>query len=492
MERSTVPLRADGAAGPPDVPAPKGSASEGQAADGILATLRNRLGSQKFNAWFRRGIRIEVEKEYARVAAANTFVANWVEAHFQADIAEAIESYTGRKAPIVVTIDPSLASEMRKRQLDSQADIVRRTVDGRTRGAATTPAAKLKYRLEDFVVGESNKLAYSAGLALCNGRAGSGPGFRLLFVHGSCGVGKTHLVQGICRAASRRSGKSRLRWRYVTGEQFTNDFVAALRSKRFDQFRARYRRLDLLAIDDVHFLAAKPAIQEEFLHTFDAIDAAGSRIVLASDAHPKLVGKLNEQLVSRFVSGMVVKIDPPDEATRLEILRRRASAMKLRAAPAVLPYIARHLRGSVRELEGTLIKLTALSALSGEAVDVTTASAALADHLARTDSAVTLGDIESAAAAFFGITAADIHSSRRTKTVSTARMVAMFLARRHTQISYPEIGRATGKNHSSVVLAVQRMEKVLATGGELAWQTPAGKRRMPAAKVVELISGQFS
>ncbi len=278
----------------------------------------------------------------------------------------------------------------------------------------------------------------------------------------------------------------------MTAEQFTNEFITALRHKKIDEFRARYRRLDLLAIDDVHFLAAKKATQEEFLHTFNTIASAGRQVVLASDAHPRMVGELNEQLVSRFLAGMVVKVQAPDQATRLEILRRRAGQLRLVVAGEVLEYIAMHVRGSVRELEGAVLKLAAVAALEGGTVTLTMANDAMADHLARTDSSVTLGDIEAAVAAFFGITPADIHSSRRTRTVSVARMVSMFLARRHTRMSFPEIGRFMGKNHSSAVLAVQRMEELLARAGQVEWLSPMGPKSQDASQIVELLTGQFA
>ncbi|MFW6062510.1 MAG: chromosomal replication initiator protein DnaA, partial [Planctomycetota bacterium] len=316
--------------------------------------------------------------------------------------------------------------------------------------------------------------------------------FNPLFIHGPCGVGKTHLLQGICNAVARRrkSGEP-VNFRYVSAEQFTNEFVGAMRAKKLDEFRCRYRNLDVLAIDDVHFLAAKKATQDEFLHTFNAIQSAGKRIVLASDTHPRLVGELNEQLTSRFLAGMVVKIEPPDQTTRMRILHRKAEAMALEVEPEALEYIALHIRNSVRELEGALIKLAALSALENGPVSTYMTRDALSEHLARTGSALTLGDIEAVVAAYFGITPADIHSSRRTRTVSTGRMVAMFLARRHTSMSFPEIGRFMGKNHSSVVLAVQRLEKILAEDGEVVWNTPVGRKSMRASELLELLGDQL-
>jgi chromosomal replication initiator protein len=456
----------------------------------ILQTLQERIGPQKFNAWFKHGTRLSVTDAQVKVAVPNTFVAHWVETHYQPDITAAVRRETGWECPVVVTIDTSLTGELRRCQLDSQAQIVSRAKEGLSRFQAPVEPPALRYSLKDFVVGASNRLAYSAALAVTGGQKSP---FNPLFIHGACGVGKTHLLQGICNVVNAQlRGSRNFQWRYVTGEQFTNEFIQALRQRKFDEFRARYRKLDLLAIDDVHFLAAKKATQEEFLHTFNAIDAAGKQVVMASDAPPRMVGELNEQLVSRFAAGMVVRIEPPEQATRMEILRRKARALRMDVCDEVLEYIAMHLRGSVRELEGALIKLGALAAMDNGKVTADLARRGLADHLARTDSALTLGDIEAVVATYFGVTPADLHSSRRTRTVSVARMVAMFLARRHTQMSYPEIGQHMGKNHSSAVLAVQRMESVLVNRGELSWMSSLGRKSAPAEELVRTLTEQFA
>jgi len=467
-----------------------GMRADEEVAQRICRALHERIGPQKFNAWFKHGTRLTIDNGHIRLAVPNPFIANWIEGHYQVDIACAGEACTGTHRPVLVAIDPSLASEIRRHELDAQADIVHKTRQGRTRRRRPAQPGQLRHKLEDFVVGPSNKLAYSAAAAMAGEKR---PPFNPLFVHGTCGVGKTHLLQGVCNQVSRMYRASRpFTWKYVTCEQFTNEFIQSLGAKNISQFRHRYRQLDLLAIDDVHFLAAKKATQDEFLHTFNAIESAGRRIVMASDAHPRLVGGLNERLVSRFVSGMVVKIDQPEASTRLSILTRKARGMKLKVGSEILKYIADHVRGSVRELEGALTKLAALAAIEGEVVTLELARGALADHLARTDSAVTLGDIEAAVSAFFAITPADIHSSRRTRTVSLARMVSMFLARRHTRMSYPEIGRAMGKNHSSAVLAVRRMTEALRADAPLTWTGVMGVRSMGAVKLLETLGDQFA
>jgi len=453
----------------------------------LLAALQERIGTQKYNAWFKHGTSLSVDEQRVRLTVPNPFVANWIETHYQQDIVAAVSEHLGQRA-VTISVDADLSGDLHKRQRDAQAEIVTRTGQGRVRQRSGGEVSVLRHRLSDFVVGEGNKLAYSAALLV--GGGGKAP-FNPLFVHGNCGVGKTHLLQGVCNAVSSLRRAEPLAWRYVTGEQFTNEFITGLRTRKLDEFRARYRKLHLLAIDDVHFFAAKKATQDEFLHTFNALETAGAQIVMASDAHPRLVGELNEQLVSRFQAGMVVKIDLPDRATRLEILRRRARTMKLHVPGEVLEHVADHIRGSVRELEGSLVKLAALASLEGGKVTLELAASSLADHLARTDGAVTLGDIEAGVAAYFGITPADLHSSRRTRTVSVARMVAMLLARRHTRMSYPEIGKLMGKNHSSVVLAVQRMERLLDGDEEVSWTTPMGPNSMPARKLVQMLTEQI-
>ncbi len=457
--------------------------------EAVLAVVHQRIGTQKFNAWFKNGTCISVEKNDLKVGAANPFIAGWIESHFTDDLAAAGREVTGRRKRVTISVDPTLSGRLRKRQLDLQANLVDRGTAGTARRQQPT-ASRLRYKLEDFVTGSSNKLAYSAARAVAES---SKAPFNPLFIHGTCGVGKTHLLQGICNASAKNHNNGKkLAWKYLTAERFTNDFVQSIRHKRVETFRRAYRRLDLLVIDDVHFLAAKKATQEEFLHTFNTIHDADKQIVMASDAHPRLLGRLTEQLVSRFLSGMVVRIDSPDRDTRIRILQRLAARLKLAAPQDVLDYIALHIHGSVRELEGTLVKLTAMAKLLGEPVTLDLARDALADHLVRTDSAITLGGIETVVSAFFGITPADIHSSRRTHTVSLARAIAMFLTRRHTRMSFPEIGQSMGKNHSSVVLAVQRVEKMLAEDHHCCrWMTPAGPKTLPAKELLKTMTEQL-
>ena len=356
------------------------------------------------------------------------------------------------------------------------------------REGSPPPTPPLPGKLDDFVVGNSNRLAFSCAKSVVENPATR---YNPMFIHGGCGLGKTHLLQGICNELKEK--QPGLRWAYVSGEDFTNQFVYAVKTGERDAFRQRYRRLDVLVIDDVHFLANKRATQEEFLHTFNAIDAIGKQIILASDAHPKLIGQLSESLVSRFISGMVVKIDSPDYETRMGVLRKRAARLNFNISDQVVEYIARNFKANVRELEGALLKLVALARLSDEPLTLSLAERALGNMIENTVPAVKLTDIESVVAIYFGLTPADLHTTRKTRTIALARGTAMYLARQHTEMSFPEIGRFMGnKNHSTVILACRRINKVLQEDDYARWITPAGQKDRKLREIVTELEEQLA
>jgi len=336
------------------------------------------------------------------------------------------------------------------------------------------PLIHPRYTLDEFVVGPSNQMAYHAAL-----RVAQSPGqqFNPLFIHGACGMGKTHLLQGICLKFAKLHPNKK--WLYVTGEQFTNEFLEAIRQHRTDAFRRRIRSADLLVIDDVHFLANKKATQEEFLHTFNQVDACGKQIVLASDCAPRQIQSLSDQLSSRFVSGMVLRVDSPDIPTRLEILRRRAARNGWNVSDAVLMHIAQNSASSVRELEGLLLQVVAgIKLINVGAPEATTVIASIKDRTA-TRGPIAVERIIAAVAEHFAVPPSAILGSGREKMVSLARSICMYLARRHTGMSFPEIGRALGnKNHSTVIAACQRVETQMQTGHLMCWNTPEGGERM--------------
>ncbi len=464
-------------------------------ADGVVSQLESciadKLGPQRFNVWFKNAIRFSFTEDYLRVSAPNPFISAWIERHFSETIIEAAREVGDQDYTLSFDIDPELAKGLGKKQPDRQVDFVannpERLARIQRRSMDLPQARSLKGRLDDFVVGPSNRLAHAAAKSVIDN---PGTMYNPLFIHGGCGLGKTHLLHAVCNGISEPNPN--LRWVYVSGEEFTNDYVYAIKAHEEDAFRNRYRNVDLLVIDDVHYFANKRATQQEFLNTFKAIDAAGKQIVLASDAHPKLIGHFSESLVSRFLSGMVVRIDSPDFGVRAEVLRRKADRLKVDIPEPVILYIAEHFRANIRELEGALLKVVAQAQVMGSPMTLSLAERAIRDLVRQTAPVVMLSDIESVVAIFFGLTPADLHTSRKSRTIALARGIAMYLARKHTAMSFPEIGRFMGnKNHSTVILACRRISKLLQNNEPARWMTPTGQKEQNLAVLVHELEEQF-
>ncbi|HUU82130.1 MAG TPA: chromosomal replication initiator protein DnaA [Phycisphaerae bacterium] len=453
--------------------------------------IAEKVGPQRYKVWFKNATRFLFADGFLKVGVPNLFIGGWIESHFIETIADAAQEVTGRRPEVVFSIDAELARELRKKQPDSQVDFVannpEREARQRMRSGSTPPARPLKGRLEDFVVGTSNRMAFAAAQSVAEQPATQ---YNPLFIHGGCGLGKTHLLQGICNEIQRR--RPELACRYVSGEDFTNQFVFAVKGGNRDAFQHRFRNVDVLIIDDIHFFANKRATQEEFLHTYNAIDAAGRQVVMSSDAHPKLIGHLSDSLVTRFVSGMVVKIESPDLDVRAEILRRRARKMNLHCPEPVIDFVAHAVQTNVRELEGALLRLVAATELDGEPLTVELAERSIRDLLRQTVPIVRLSDIESGAAIFFGLTPADLHTSRKTRTIALARGIAMYLARKHTDMSFPEIGRFMGnKDHSTVILATRRIQRLLDGDETVRWMTPSGECSRKITQLMDELETQI-
>lgn len=461
-----------------------------EAVTSVESRIAELVGAQRYGVWFKNATEFSFTDDYLRITAPNHFVSDWIERHFAEAIAQAVRETTGRDYNLSFAIDPALSKGLGKKQPDRQADFVvnnpERLARQQRRPGMHPLAPNLKGTMDAFVVGASNRMAFAAATHVIESPAND---YNPLFFHGGCGLGKTHLLQAICNGfEARHSG---LRWRYVTGEEFTNDYVYAIKAREMDAFHARYRSLDALVIDDVHFLANKRATQEEFLHTFKAIDAAGKQIVLASDAHPKMIGHFSDTLVSRFLSGMVVRIESPDVAVRAGVLRQRAKRLKVEVSEQVIQHIAENFRANIRELEGALLKVIAQAQVVGQPVTLALAERAIKDLVRQTAPVVLLSDIESVVAINFGLQPADLHTSRKSRTIALARGIAMYLARKHTDMSYPEIGRYMGnKNHSTVILASRRISKMLQRDESAKWMTPAGQKEQNLAVLVDEIEQQ--
>lgn len=460
----------------------------------IQSKIAQEIGPQRYRVWFKNATQFTMADGHLKISTPNAFICGWIERHFADTITEAARQATGQDLQLSFVVDPRLLHALRKRQLNSQADFIAKNPnrvarEHRHEDRVSYPSSRLRGRFDDLVVGPSNELALSVVRRIADRDPAA---YSPVFVHGGCGVGKTHLMQALANHLAEHHPDCR--WLCVTGDEFTNGFIHALQTKRIEAFRQRYRHVDVLIIDDVHFLANKKATQEEFLHTFNAIDGQRKHVVLASDSHPKLIGQFSEQLVNRFVAGMVVRIDVPDYRMRCEILNHRARLATSQPVPQeVISYIAEHLQANVRELEGALLKLIMFSRVAHQPITLSLARHALADHLARTQRGLGLDDIDQIVATYFGLTPADLHTSRKTRTLALARNIAMYLARKHTRMSFPEIGRFMGdKNHSTVILANRKIDRLLAADEVVARQTPAGIKEEPLRDIVSRIEEQIS
>ena len=338
------------------------------------------------------------------------------------------------------------------------------------------------HRFDDFVVGDSNRVAFEATRRLAEDSLG---GIRSILLHGGCGVGKTHLLQGLC--AGRRARFPAERIRYTTGEQFTNDYIQAVRGGSIEAFREKVRKLDLLAIDDVHFLSNKGATQAEFLHTIDAIGLAGARIAIVTDAHPRALRAFSEALVSRMLAGMVVQVEAPDRGTRESLVTRLAAERGIALEPAAARAVCDRSIGSVREIEGALARIAAALLLEdmGGIATLSIVERALGIGEAGVRGVPPrIASIVDATCDELGVSRDDLAATGRHKRVVLARGVVVHLAREMTTLSFPEIARHLGRTaHSSAHAAARRVRDMLDRGDEL----PPDDRAADSRSVRELV-----
>jgi chromosomal replication initiator protein len=333
---------------------------------------------------------------------------------------------------------------------------------GRPGASATSVAeARLnpKYLFETFVIGSSNRFAHAAAVAVAEA---PGKAYNPLLVYGDSGLGKTHLLHAIGHYV--RSLYSGARVRYVSSEEFTNDFINAIRDDRAAQFQRRYREVDVLLIDDIQFLEGKIQTQEEFFHTFNTLHNANKQIVITSDRPPKRLVALEDRLRNRFEWGLITDVQPPDLETRIAILRKKAATEKLTAPPDVLEFIASKIHTNIRELEGALIRATAFASLNRQPVDLTLAEIVLKDLIPEGgEPEINAAVIIAQTADYFSLTIDDLCGSSRSRMLVTARQIAMYLCRELTELSLPKIGQQFGgRDHTTVMHADRKIRQLMA------------------------------
>ena len=439
---------------------------------GLRSALAERLGTSRYDLWFGEGVELGVDGDAIWIDVPSAFFRDWIQSHFANTVVEVAEAVAGRPQTLKFNVsgesEPAfkgplkpLAGNQRTSTLPVTTNLhsgtQKATVSNQFRPQApslTLEPRRPVRRLEDFVPGSGNRLALAASREFVDTR---GFAFNPLLIHGGVGLGKTHLLEGIVHGL--RSRFAGLNVVQITAESFTNAFLEAIRANNLTSFRSRFRGADALVVDDVHFLAAKRATQDEFLHTYNALISAGKPVVLSSDQHPRSLARLSDELATRFLGGMLVKLETPDAATRRAIVISKASARSVEMPEPVATYIADHLRYSVRELEGAVQSICAHASLLGRRIDLNLARQALGDSIRSTTQAIALKDIEQAVCRLFRVDPDLLRSETRTRTVAQPRMLAMYLSRKHSNAAYSEIGRFFGgRNHSTVISAENKVK----------------------------------
>lgn len=437
----------------------------------LLDRARQELPDQTFQAWLEPTEALSVDGSTIFVGAPDQFTADWNDSKH----AELLSSY----APIVLGYPLKVAfrvAEERKKRSQMDFFVSPPAVPLKPQAAhngTSSPPLSERYTFDLFVIGKSNELAAAASHAVSQS---PGKVYNPLFIYGDTGLGKTHLMQAVAHETLLRSPNTRVT--YVGTEQFMNELISSMIDRSGPEFRRRYRETDLLLVDDVHFLKGrKEATQEEFFHTFNALYEAGRQIVLTSDRPPSEIAGLEARLISRFQWGMVADIGLPDFEHRVAILKQKArqDRLELTIPDDVIHFIAEHVRSNVRELEGSIIKLLAYASLKHKDITVDVAREALRDKLRAIEgleqegsTSLTILTIQQAVAKEWGVTVDGLRSKTRTKTLTTPRQIAMYLARELLATQLVEIGNAFGgRDHSTVIHSLEKVQQTIVSDPEL-------------------------
>ena len=478
----------------------------------LSTMIAGRVGPARYNLWFSGHTKFHIDDGQLTVGVPNRHFEEWLQKTFGATVSSAAREVFGRPLEVRYAVEPDLFQGDRRQEVElppgklplQEPPVVESAPaplsSPRKRGAALEPIpippvpqapapekrpasssrARRWHKLSEFIVGACNRVAFAAAMSMIEE---PGEGVNPLVLHGPVGTGKTHLLEGIYAGLRR----ARPDWRvlYVTTEDFTNRFVNAMRLNKLGGFRKHFRECDALLVDDLHFLATKRATAEEFLHTFDVLLADGRQMVLTSDCHPRLADDFTAELTDRLLGGAVWGLMPPDAETRLNILRAKAHKEGGPPVPEeVLRHLAGKLRGNVRELEGALHSVRHYSRVTSRPIDLGLVREALAELLRHAVRVVQVADVERVICGVLKLDGGALQSTARAWAVSHPRMLAMYLARKHTTAAYSEIGgHFGGRNHSTVVAAEKKVRQWLQEDAELA----LGERHVRVRELVERI-----
>jgi len=410
--------------------------------------LRDKIGETSYETWFSSLSVKEKNPETLLIETPDEFFKNWIIEHYLDTIEALINDITTSNINIEFEVNTHIiADKPKKRSSPAEEDnpfVLKES-------SVVAP----RFTFENFVIGAGNRFAQAASLAVAESPAKA---YNPLFIYGGVGLGKTHLMQSIANHIKTKQPKTK--FCYLSSESFTNALIDAIRHRSAAQFRQRFRSVDVLLVDDIHFIAGKESTQEEFFHTFNELHENHKQIVISSDKPPKSITNLEERLRSRFAWGLITDIQPPDFETRVAILRKKIEREPTKVPDDVIVFIAEQIKTNIRELEGALVRVMAYSLLEEKPISLAMAKTILKDMVTETTKIINVDMIQKIVANYFNISLFDLKASRRNKNIVLPRQVAMYLARTLTNLSLPEIGGFFGgKDHTTVLHSCKKIER---------------------------------
>ncbi len=415
--------------------------------DEVLNVIKAEVTEVSFNTWIKSIVPVSISEKDIVLGVPDFFIKDIITNRYHSLLKNCIKSVLSKELDLDVFIMGEEDGKLADLSDDNEANIN----DEYINNTLLNP----KYSFETFVVGNSNSFAHAASLAVAESPAKA---YNPLFLYGGVGLGKTHLMHAIGHFILQQDPSTKVV--YVTSERFTNELINSLKDGKNEEFRSKYRDIDVLLVDDIQFIAGKERTQEEFFHTFNTLHDSNKQIILTSDRPPKEINTLEERLRSRFECGLIGDIQSPDLETRIAILKKKAQTEKFVVSNDILVYIAEEIKSNIRELEGALNRIMAFNSLAKQEITQEIAEEALKEFLLERKKEITIPLIQEKVAEFFDLKIDDFISSRRTKNIAYPRQIAMYLCRQLTELSLPKIGQDFGgRDHTTVIHAVNKIEK---------------------------------
>ncbi len=425
-----------------------------------LNIIKGEMSEVSFNTWIKSCEPISISSDTIKISVPNSFTQDILEKRYKDLVANSIKVVCSK----LFKIEFLISSDLNLDDIKKETKVIPQKNKSIIVNDEMSTTLNPKYTFDSFVIGNSNRFAHAASLAVAEAPAKA---YNPLFIYGGVGLGKTHLMHAIGHYILQNNPNAKVV--YVSSEKFTNELINSIKDDKNEEFRNKYRNVDILLIDDVQFIAGKERTQEEFFHTFNALHDANKQIILSSDRPPKEIPTLEDRLRSRFEWGLIADIQIPDFETRMAILKKKAEVEKLNVANEVMIYIATKIKSNIRELEGALIRIVAYSSLTNREITVDLASEALKDIISKKQGKnITINLIQDIVSSYFNLRIEDLKSQRRTRNVAYPRQIAMYLSRKLTDMSLPKIGEEFGgRDHTTVIHAYEKISDNLNTDENL-------------------------